>query len=227
MMDDDEEADDEDRNIVGGSFLDIGARRTRNNLGVSSGKDDDKKKTKEEKKEKNKKPQTPKSSSLKSSAPRTPEATVASKNVDGGDVLGGEADFNRPSVVLQSGGLSALKNRTSVEGTDSSEARPHEAVYRSASSDEDESHNVVPIDMHDLMSSIRKAAPGAANYDSDNDETMGKTPSKTPKRNKGDYFSTDEDQSDNPETSAPKREKRRRSRKRNKVRVSNYLLTTI
>ena len=39
--------------------------------------------------------------------------------------------------------------------------------------------------MHDLMSSIRKAAPGAANYDSDNDETMGKTPSKTPKGIKG------------------------------------------
>ena len=214
MMDDDEDADDEGRNIVGGSFLDIGARRTRNGLGVSDGKDNDKKKPKKKKKGKSKKQQTPKSSSLKSSAPRTPEATVASKNDNEGDILDGEANFNRPSVVLQSGSLSTLKSRASPEGTDGSKTRPHEAVYRSASSDEDESHNVVPIDMHDLMSSIRKAAPGAANYDSDNDETMGKTPSKTPKRNKGDYFSSDEDQSDNAETSAQKKEKKKKAKKK-------------
>ena len=182
MMDDDDDAEDEGRNIVGGSFLDIGARRTRNSLGVSDSKNNDKKKSKKKKKEKSKKQKTPISSSLKSSAPRTPEATVASKNDTGGDVLDGEADFNRPSVVLQSGSLSALKSRASAEGTDGSKARPHEAVYRSASSDEDESHNIVPIDMHDLMSSIRKAAPGAANYDSDNDENMGKTPSKNPQK---------------------------------------------
>ena len=85
-----------------------------------------------------------------------------------GDVLDGGKDFGRPSVVLDSDSIS--KSRNKFSSNSHNKPKPHELVYRSASSDEDESHNVVPIDMHDLMSSIRKAAPGAANYGSGDDD---------------------------------------------------------
>ena len=97
--------------------------------------------------------------------------------------MDGGKDFGRPSVVLDSDSIS--KSRNKFSSNSHNKPKPHELVYRSASSDEDESHNVVPIDMHDLMSSIRKAAPGAANYGSgDDDDENGKIPSKTPRRNK-------------------------------------------
>ena len=211
MMEDDEDAEVHDDNIVGGSFLDIGARRNRNNLGVSSNTSS----KKEQKKKKDKKKKTSSTTkSSKSSSIRTPESTNKKTFDDDneGDVLDGGKDFGRPSVVLDSDSIS--KSRNKFSSNSHNKPKPHELVYRSASSDEDESHNVVPIDMHDLMSSIRKAAPGAANYGSgDDDDENGKIPSKTPRRNKKDYFSSDEEV-DIPVAGSEKKKEKKAKRKK-------------
>ena len=187
--------EDSDEDVAaGGSFLDMAGKSNRNKLGIKTPSSSGKRKVKKKagKKDKVSVPTPP-------SDPRPPakdngkgdgEARPASKTQED-DAAGSKSaldaadDFSLDVKTPKSEAARALK--------------PHESdsVYRSASSDDDDAHNVVPIDMHDLMSSMRKAPPPPGSIglkDDDENDAPADTPSKIARKaDKTDFYSSDDE----------------------------------
>ncbi len=229
---------DSDEDIgAGGSFLDMGARSQRSRLGVPKAKKNPKKKKKKKDKATPRTPSSkpPKDSKKDGGETRDAETFSEGKTMD--NALGDSSDdannfdlnvsLKKVDLHHSSRGKSptAMAAASAPSGAMNS---PHERVFRSASSDEDESHNVVPIDMHDLMSSIRKAPPPGTMGDDDEDDEddQRRVPlsnKKTPRRLARDFFGDDDEEEDAGEEGEVKQDKVK-SRKKSKKKKEKLFL---